>query len=307
MRSRYVLAWMIGTAVIASGGPALAQSAVEGRVDKLEREMRAVQRKVFPGGSQIVTPDITAPEAAPTPAPGTPATSPVSDLAARVSALEGQMTTLTGQIEQAQYRLRQIDEQFTAYKTATDARLKALEGPPAATASDIGTAPVAAPGDAKPPAVTPTVGVASPERAARVAAVEKPVSSDPAEDLYVYGFRLWQAKLYPEAEEQLKQVATKYPKHRRYSWAQNLLGRAYLDEGKPSLASLAFYDNYKKMPEGERAPDSLFYLAQALRKLKRPSADICKVYGELNDVYGAKIASGMAAEITRAQAELKCK
>ena len=33
------------------------------------------------------------------------------------------------------------------------------------------------------------------------------------------------------------------------------LGRAYLDDGKPSLASIAFYDNYKKYPDGERAPE----------------------------------------------------
>ena len=86
----------------------------------------------------------------------------------------------------------------------------------------------------------------------------------------------------------MKTVVAKYPKHRRASYAQNLLGRAYLDDGKPSLAAIAFYDNYKKMPDGERAPDSLYYLAQALMQLNKP-ADACKVYGELTDVYGAKI------------------
>ena len=71
-------------------------------------------------------------------------------------------------------------------------------------------------------------------------------------------------------EAALKQVADTYPKHRRASFAQNLSGRAYLDEGKPALAATAFYDSYSKWPEGERAPDSLVYLGQALTRLKKP-------------------------------------
>ena len=52
---------------------ALGQAAnrtVEGRVDRLEQEMRAVQRKVFPGGAG----QVLAPEVGPvTPTPGAPA------------------------------------------------------------------------------------------------------------------------------------------------------------------------------------------------------------------------------------------
>ena len=41
-------------------------------------------------------------------------------------------------------------------------------------------------------------------------------------------------------------------------------------------------------PGGERAPDSLFYLGQALMKLGQPG-QACKAYAELDAVYGAKI------------------
>jgi TolA-binding protein len=60
------------------------------------------------------------------------------------------------------------------------------------------------------------------------------------------------------------------------------------------------------MPTGDRAPDSLYYLAQALIKLDKP-ADACKVYGELSDVYGAKISDAMKADISRGRTEAKCK
>ncbi len=301
-----------GALVVAPAG-ALAQTAIEGRVDRLEREMRAVQRKVFPGGnSQLFTPDV-APPAAAGPLPGTPASAPDIDMAARINALESQMRSATGQSEQALHRVQLLEEAFAAYKRATEARLKALEEGVAASGSAApaitapGTPPPAAP--KKPSAAVPAPAkpvAADPARAALVAAVEKPVTSDPADDGYVYGYRLWAAKLYPEAEAQLKSVVAKYPTHRRASWAQNLLGRAYLDDGKPSLASLAFYDSYKKFHDGERAPDSLLFLATALKKLGKPASDICKVYDELTEAYPDRITAAMQADVARGRTDAKC-
>jgi TolA-binding protein len=244
------------------------------------------------------------------PGPGTPASSAIVDLTARVTSLESQIASMTGQIEQNEFRVRQLQEAFDAYRRSNDARVKAAEVP-ATAASDGPDAPAAAgtrPASprsppAAPAATTPAKG--DPARARLIAAVAKPASGDTPEDEYLYGYRLWAAKLYPEAEAQLKKVAADYPKHRRASYAKNLLGRAYLDEGKPSLASMTFYDNYKTLPDGERAPESLYYLAQALVTLKKP-ADACKVYGELSDVYGAKMAASMKADIARGRAVAKC-
>lgn len=321
MRTKFIGIVML-TGLLLSSSAAVAQSDVEGRVDRLEREMRAVQRKVFPGGNgQYFPPDISPQTSTGTPAPGSPATTPVADINARISAVESQLTTLTGQIEQNQFRLQQFEEAFAAYKRTTDARLKALEDTATATggtggamtpapATPAATKPVTAtPKPVTPPKVTPTAAPVpmDPNRARLVATVAKPLTDDPADDLYVYGFRLWQAKLYPEAQSQLKQVVSKYPTSRRASWAQNLLGRSYLDEGKPSLASLAFYENYKKFPDGERAPDSLFFLTVALKKLGKPSADICQVYDELSEVYATKITAQMKDDIARGRATEKCK
>ena len=289
--------------------------------------MRAVQRKVFPGGNnQYFPPDIS-PADKPAAGPGTPATPPIADVEGRQNATEAQQARMTGQIEQLENRLRMFADAFEAYKRSTGARLTALEQtassirssgaiepagaaaeparpvPPRAASTSTSTSPARPKADA----ATPASAAADPGRARLVAAVARPLSDDPAEDGYVYGYRLWQAKLYPEAEGQLKQVVSKYPSHRRASWAQNLLGRTYLDEGKPSLASLAFYDGYKKFPNGERAPDSLYFLSVALKKLGKPSADICQVYDELSEVYASKITATMKADVARGRAEEKCK
>ncbi len=286
--------------------PAQAQN-VEGRVGKLESEMRAVQRKVFPGGSgQLLQPEVRAPQSEQGPGPGSPATSALADVNQRVTSLEQQMTSLTEQIEQNQNRMRQLQDAFDSYRRANDARLKSLE---------TGPAPIAAVGavESDDQSSGPSRPTTRPESATRPGSatpakvsVEKPSTGDPAEDEYMYGYRLWAAKQYPQAEAQLKKVVADYPKSKRASYAQNLLGRSYLDEGKPSLASMAFYDNYKKMPEGERAPDSLLYLGQALTKLNKP-ADACKVYDELNDVYGAKMAAAMKGQVAAGRSAAKCK
>jgi TolA-binding protein len=314
---RYLMAAAALTALIAGTGAAHAQTtAVEGRVDRLEREMRAVQRKVFPGGAgQTIEPQIV-PETN-TDIPGAPSGSPIADLTQRVAALENQVTSMTGQVEQGQYRLRQLEDAFNAYKRSSDARLKALED----GASHVGASgdPVIAPVDISEAPARPTRPTPRPAaedspaakpggtRAQQVAAIEKPNSGDPAEDGYTYGYRLWQAKLYPEARRELEAVATKYPQHRRASFSQNLLGRAYLDAGAPSLAAVAFYENYKKNPNGERAPDSLYYLAQALTKLKKPASEVCKVYTELDQLYGERLSTEMKAGVAEGRVAQKCK
>lgn len=314
---RTFLAAMLMTAgLVGSAIPAFAQnSTLERRVDRLESEMNAVQRKVFPGGAgrNVVQPQIAPDAAAPgQPGYGLPASSPLSDLSARVSSLEQQMTTLTGSVEEAQHRLSVIEQNFADYKRVTDQRLAALEGgaaPGAPGAAAGGLAgPVAGPaGDQPAPAGGKAVPATTDSAASpAVAAVEKPDTGDAEEDAYIYGYRLWAAKQYSAAEKQLKKVVDTWPGTRRASFAQNLLGRSYLDSGKPSLASIAFYDNYKKMPDGERAPDSLYYLGQALMQLKKP-ADACKVYSELSDVYGDKISAGMKADIAKARRDAQCR
>ena len=304
--------------------PVLAQSdPVNLRVGKLEKEMKAVQRKVFPSGVPV-EPELGSTQ--PGSAAGVGASTPIADLTARVDALESQLKSLTGQVEQDGFRLKKLEDAIKAH----DGRLKALEPQPAEVAApatgpmDIATPPkpaaVATPKPvptaatkpvttvAKPTATAPkpaTPAKADPKRKALIDAVEIPATGDATEDAYTYGFRLWQAKLYPEAQTKLKEFVAKYPSHRRASYAQNLLGRAYLDEGKPALASVAFYDSYQKMPRGERASESLYFLGASLTKLNK-IVDACKVFKEFDDVYGAKAPADLKARVAKGRADAKC-
>jgi TolA-binding protein len=314
MKMRHITFLGVASAALVATIPAQAQDgAIDKRVERLEKEMRAVQRSVFPGGS----PTFFEGEIAPDNTPGERARSnaPVIDLTARVDALESQLQTLTGQTEQNAFQLRELEKQFAAYKVEMDKRF----ADPAATATPASLSPAST---VKPPVTTSTVAatpakkpVAIPAKpaaatpnAARLALVKKveiPVTGNETKDAYDYGYRLWEAKLYPEAQAQLKQVVTKWPASSQASFAQNLLGRAYLDEGKPSLAAVAFYNNYKDRPSGARAPHSLMFMGVALDKLGR-KADACKAFRELEEVYGDKAPQDVRTDAAAAKTKAGC-
>ncbi len=296
MRLPLMAALLLLSTVPATLTPAFAQTNLDGRVGKLEKEMKAVQRKVFPGGDNRFFEAEIAPPAPQTGGAGTPATTPLSDLTERVNALESELQRMTSQVEQNGFKLKQLEAGMTKMKGDMEFRLNQIES---GTAGAPSTASAASSVANPPPVVT-----SSPPPPQKPAA-STATSDDPGEAAYMAGYKLWTEKKYPEAQAALKDMVAKYPKHKRASYAQNLLGRAYLDEGKPALAAEAFYANYQKMPRGERAPDSLYFLGQALVQLKKPQ-DACRVYGELQDVYGATLSASLKERVTKARADAKC-
>ncbi len=313
---------LLSGAAFALSASAVAQDAnIDGRVSKLEKEMRAVQRQVFPAGAgKFIEPDIQSPTTVKPENAST--TSATSDLLVRVDALETQLATLTGQVEQQgnnmrglEARLKILEAQLASAQLASAPQETAV--PATAQASTPANAsPAAAPVPAavavKPkPVVAATKPVAtaakpSAARVAAVAAIERPATGDAFEDGYTYGFRLWEAKFYPEAQATLEETLNKYPKHRRASFLRNLLGRAWLDDKKPATAVKIFYDNYKADPRGERAPDSLLFLGSALTDLGK-TAEACEAYGELTRAYPDVAGGRLADRVTAGKTRAKCK
>jgi TolA-binding protein len=277
---------------------------VDSRVNVLEKEMRAVQRKVFPGGAQqYFEPEIQAPAATPAPA-GVPADAPVADLTRRVDALERTLSQMTGQIEQNSYNIKQLQDQFAKLKADTDA---GQAGPNGVTAASGGAslpyvvppAPKSATGGATKPAP------GAPAPAPTDTAATTP-SGDPGKDAYMAGYDLWTAKKFPEAAAALKAMAVKYPKNKYASYARNLAGRSYLDNGQYNEAIREFFDNTKD-EAGERAPHSYVYMAQALLKRKPPLPEkACQAYEVLEAKYPDKVTGGLADLVAKGKVDAKC-
>lgn len=279
---------LVGTAVPAPAQP----QPVERRIERLEGEMRAVQRRVFPNGRQaILEPEVSSGgNASPTGVPAAPA---IADLTARVDALEAQLARLTGQVEEGANRIRQMEVAMAALKNDGEARAAAAAVEP--SVESVGTA--------GPAPAQQRLQTADEQSLVPEAAASRLV--DAGEDAYLTGFRLWEEKKYEQAQQVLEEMAKAYPKHRRASWARNLAGRALLESGKHAAAAKALFANYEADPKGERAPDSLFYLGDALTRLKK-TAEACQVYAELQNVYGSSLRDPLKQGLPKARAAAGC-
>ncbi|HEX8376089.1 MAG TPA: tetratricopeptide repeat protein [Geminicoccaceae bacterium] len=303
--------WIAAVALAGIAMPAAAQrgESPEKRIERLEQELRAVQRRVFQGGG-YVSPEVSPTSAAPQTS-GVPATSAVADLTARLDAIEGQLRALTGQSEENAHRLRTLEATAKRLQDGIGSRLDALEqaaAAPAKAAPEELAEPVAKPA-AKPGRRQTAAPVETRDPAwvsAREATPASVVTGEGAENAYNAGFRLWEQKRYADAAKALEDVVRTYPRDRWASWAGNLAGRAYLDSGKPTAAARAFLANYQANPKGERAADSLYFLGQSLMTLKKP-ADACKAYDELQDVYGQTMRDWLRQRLPVARAEAGCR
>lgn len=302
--------------------PAMAQdSAAEARLRKIEAEVRALQRKVFPGGDgRFFEPQI-APGTAPattTPAQTSlPSTTAITDVLVRLDALEAQLQALTARSEEQANSLSQMEQRLAALETRTNAPVlptATAAVTPAATAS-VAPTPTTVPPAARPPVQTPvaappaaatTTAAPTPARLAAVQAIAKPQTADAGDDEYTYGFRLWNAGFYPEARQQLTKFVEQYPNHSRISFGRNLLGRAFLDDKMPDEAARWFLRNYQTNKNGERAPDSLLYLGKAMIA-KGDTAKACIALAEFGETYPLIATGRLADEYKASLAQVKCR
>lgn len=277
----------------------------EQRIQRLERQVDEMQRRVFPKGRPADTAGYSDDPAA--------TQSSVITLNQRLDALERQMTDLLRQSEENSNHLRSLETGIGQLKSDQEQRIQALEQrmtaaetAPAAGAPTGDAAVTTAPAKPKPkPTPTPPKTTADASPAANPGTDVTAAATDPGEDAYSEGFHLWEAGKYDEAISTLKSFVAAYPKHKRVSYANNLIGRALLDKGDARAAAQALLANYRNDPGGDRAPDSLFYLGQALTKLGQPG-QACKAYAELDAVYGSKVRPDLKKLETDAKSQAQC-
>jgi tol-pal system protein YbgF len=284
--------------LLALPAPLAAQAVDVGRLDRrvgtLESEMRAVQRKVFPGGNaRFFEPEIPAQAAAPAPEPDAPlATSPITDLTARVNALESQLQTVTGQIEAVEYKLRLLEDAQRRMKGDVEFRLNALENPGGVPAAE-GSAPAGS-GSA--------AAAGAPAGPAAAAAPAKAATADAA---WTEAFAKVTAKDWAGAETAMTGFIADWPKSTRLPQARYWLGRSLAQRGQHAAAAKAFLAVYQTAPRSTPAPDALVGLANSLNAMAKP-VEACQVLGELGSVYGAKLTDTQKADVARQRARAKC-
>ena len=322
-RPARLAAGLLGLALVAGPVPIMAQdNGTEGRLRKVESEVRALQRKVFPGADgRYFEPEITTQATTPPSVSTAPSTTPLTDVLARLDALERQMRTLTAQTEVNQNAAATLSERVEALEAANRAAAAVTPIPTggesaAASLETNGSRPPATPAStttaASIPAstgnATPVAAAAAGPTAQRIAAVQaiaKPSTNDAADDEYVYGYRLYEAGFYPEAQQQLTLFVNANPRHRRATFGRNLLGRAFLADNKPRDAAAWFLNNYQADKTAARAGDSLLGLAQAMIVLK-DTERACIALAEFGDTFQALATGRLKADYERARAQVRC-
>ena len=283
---------LAAAAMVTMAVPAGAQDKEEeARLRKIEAEIRAIQRQVFPGGDgRFFQPEITA---------GTPtsnvaasnSTTAVTDILSRLDAIEGQLQRLTARSEENANSIAQLNTRLAALEVTTGAATTEAAGPTAPSANLSAMTGGASQAAVSKPSAKPAPKPAeptgpSPERLAAVQAITKPQTDDPGDDEYSYGFRLWDAGFFPEARQQLTLFLEKYPSHSMATYGRNLLGRAYLDDGMPREAAPWFLKNYQSDKGGRRAGDSLLYLSETMIALGDTNR-ACIALAEFGETYPA--------------------
>jgi TolA-binding protein len=263
----------------------------EQRIDRLEKQVRQVQKQVFPKGQPADTAGFSDDPAA--------TQDSVNNLNGRLDAIERQLTDILRQSEENGNRVAVLETELARLRADQDRRLRALETGPATEETDSATPDEQSGGP--PPAPKPKIET-KPEAPASVSTGD--VDAD-AEAAYDVGYQLWNSGKYDAAITSLRAMIKKYPDSRRVSWANNLIGRSQLDKGDPRAAAETLLANYRRDKNGERAQDSLFYLGQAVMKLGQPG-QACKAYAELETVYAGNIRAPLKAALPGAKAQAKC-
>jgi len=294
---------LIGISVVAMAlaAPASAQrqATPEQRIDRLEKQLRQVQGRVFQRGQPADTAGFDYEPAAPL--------STVTSITDRLAALERQMADIQRLSEENGNRLRTIESDLARVRTEQSDRIAGLErrvqelsaAPAGIAAQPSTTVTQPTPNNPRPSTTTPLASGPS-------AITTAPPADDPGEEAYSEGFRLWQAGKYSDAIASLRRFNTAYPNHRRTSWANNLIGRSLLDSGQAREAATTLLANYRSNPKGERAADSLYYLGQSLMQLGQP-VQACNAYGELEAIYGSKMRDELKKLLPDAKAKAQCR
>ena len=284
------------------------QPTPEQRIDRLERQVQQVQRQLFPRGRPAETAGFADEPAA--------TQSSVATLDQRLDALERQMSDILRQSEENGHRLQTMASDLQRARDEQQQRINALEQRIAEAAASTPTAPQIEPAatlPTKPATNKPTPGKPGTTKpsgvnggtAATGGSLNGAPAADAGEAAYTQGFKLWEAGQDEAAIRTLRAFTAAYPKHRRVSYANNIIGRSLLDKGDARGAAEALLANYRNNPKGERAADSLYYLGQALLKLGQP-AQACKAYAELDAVYGSKVRPDLRKLVDQGKASAQC-
>lgn len=270
--------------------PALAQSRrdfreLEKQIVRLEKQLRAVQRRVF--GTDSPGPGELEPQPAGAAEPASDTAELLAGMEVRIAGIERQMRELTGKIEEFEFRQSRLLTDLEKFREDVEFRFRELEREAAAGA---GTAP-----EEKRP--SPFVKTESPEEAeallekaaeeeaeykARIEAARLPAGSP--EEQYDFAQDLMRRGDYEGAEKAFSSFLAANPDHALAGNAQYWLGETFYVRKDYPRAAEAFLVGYQKYGDSAKGPDSLLKLGLTMAGMGE-TQEACNILKELEIRY----------------------
>ena len=238
-----------------TGTPSAAQDIgdLSGRLDILARKIVELERHVYRAG---VTP---APAGAARGAGKDPARA--AGLEVGLQRLGDEFRRLTGSVEKLGHDVRVLNDRLGNLVADVDFRLSVIERAGLDSSEEM-------PGNAGP----------------RGHGAAGTVAVGAVEEQYDFAFRLLLQKRLDEAEVALRSFIHGNADHALVSNAWYWLGEVHYVGKNYEQAADIFTEGYEKLPNGNKAPDSLLKLGISLARLGREE-DACRALGELDTLF----------------------
>ncbi|MDB2683201.1 tol-pal system protein YbgF [Alphaproteobacteria bacterium] len=261
-------------------GDAFAQSTrdLSNRLNRLENEMDTLNRSVYKG------------EAPPPSSFNSGSGQSAQQNAAqevRVQQLEAELRGLTGQIEQQNFKIRQMEQLLEKVTGDLGVRIEDLErrggGASSSEASQY-TAPNS--GTLGNDGYQWNSGASSVEVNPDIVGEQNIGSPNQPAALYENAFSLLKNNKYDTAEKQFKVFVDRYPDHVLAGNAKYWLGETYYVRGQYDSAVRIFAEAYQQYPKSAKAPDNLLKLGMSLAGSGKKE-DACVAFSQLKKEFSS--------------------
>ena len=197
-----------------------------------------------------------------------------ADIAVKIGEFDEKLRRLSGQVDEANYKIRQLENKIELINKDVDVRIKMIEGKPvsgnggavSASAAEKFKAPVAV---GAPQAVTGD-SIAKGDDLA-------PVKTKAIQQIYDEGLEAVKISDYAVAEQRFNEILKKAPDDKLAGNAQYWLGEVFYGPKNYQKAAVAFAKVIEKYKDGPKGPDSLLKLGMSMQNLKK-NTEACQAF-----------------------------
>ncbi len=249
---------------------------MEQAIERLEKQLNAVQRRVFNGEVPAVEGDNTSSQQ-----------NLLANMDGRLLQIERQMRELTGRLEVIEFQNSTLKDELERFKGDMALQLEDLKKNGVSTNGESSESTTTAPMSMANTGVAPSSNE-SVESSPNVTRLSEPTvptlpTGAPMEQ-YEFAYGLLTKSQYVQAEAAFKAFLEQNGDHELAANAQYWLGETYYARQMWADALGAFLSGYEKYGKGPKGPDSLLKMGLTLASMDEKE-QACLAFNELLDVY----------------------